>query len=132
MHSFKSDHNEVQWKLVVRADLAGWPSFERRFLSSFIRRNLTKSRTPPRNCNIKNSRSNPPPDEHRAATTVDQHSTRSRQRVFQPGEVLAGAFQIDAVEPEELTAIEVSVLWFTEGKGEEDLAVHYFERLEAD
>ncbi len=53
------------------------------------------------------------------------------QRMFQPGEVLAGAYQIDAVEPEELTAIEVSVLWFTEGKGEEDLAVHYFERLEA-
>ncbi len=31
MHSFKSDHNEVQWKLVVRAEMAGWPSFERSF-----------------------------------------------------------------------------------------------------
>ncbi|MCC7086579.1 MAG: DUF3592 domain-containing protein [Pirellulales bacterium] len=31
MHSFKSDHNEVQWKLVVRGDAAGWPDFERSF-----------------------------------------------------------------------------------------------------
>jgi hypothetical protein len=54
------------------------------------------------------------------------------QRSFQPGEVLAGIYQIDAVEPAELRAVEVSVLWFTEGKGEEDLAVHYFERLTAD
>jgi hypothetical protein len=52
-----------------------------------------------------------------------------RQQVFEPGDVLSGAFQIDAVEPAELRAVEVSVLWFTEGKGDEDLAVHYFERL---
>jgi hypothetical protein len=31
MHSFRSNHNEVQWKLVVRGDVAGWPSFERSF-----------------------------------------------------------------------------------------------------
>lgn len=54
------------------------------------------------------------------------------QRVFQPGEVLSGMYQIDSVEPAELQAVEVSVLWFTEGKGEEDLAVHYFERLTAE
>jgi hypothetical protein len=52
-----------------------------------------------------------------------------RQQQFQPGEVLAAAFQIDAVQPHELSAIEISVLWFTEGTGDEDLAVHYFERL---
>jgi hypothetical protein len=52
-----------------------------------------------------------------------------RQQQFQPGEVLAAAFQIDAVQPLELSAIEISVLWFTEGTGDEDLAVHYFERL---
>ncbi len=54
------------------------------------------------------------------------------QRVFQPGEVLSGMYQIDSVDPADLQAVEVSVLWFTEGKGEEDLAVHYFERLTAD
>lgn len=31
MHSFKADHNEVQWKLIVRGDIAGWPPFERAF-----------------------------------------------------------------------------------------------------
>lgn len=31
MHSFKSDHNEVQWKLVARGVVSGWPSFERSF-----------------------------------------------------------------------------------------------------
>src|SRR5262245_17238308 len=51
------------------------------------------------------------------------------QSFFQPGDVLSGAFQIDAVEEGALRALEVSVLWFTEGTGEEDLAVHYFERL---
>jgi hypothetical protein len=54
------------------------------------------------------------------------------QLVFQPGDVLSGAFQIDAVDAADLHAVEVSVLWFTEGTGDEDLAVHYFERLTAD
>src|SRR4051794_8036905 len=55
---------------------------------------------------------------------IDPH-----QYAFEPGDVLSGAFQIDAVEPAELKAVEISVLWFTEGKGDEDLEVHYFERL---
>jgi hypothetical protein len=54
-----------------------------------------------------------------------------RDEILHPGDVLSGAFQIDAVDPSELRAVEVSVLWFTEGKGDEDLAVHYFERLTA-
>ena len=52
----------------------------------------------------------------------------SRSRVFAGGATLAGEFQIDAVQPEEIQAVEVSVLWHTEGKGDEDLAVHYFQR----
>ncbi len=31
MHSFQSAHNEVQWEIVVRATVAGWPTRERRF-----------------------------------------------------------------------------------------------------
>ncbi len=31
MHSFKSDHNEVSWSLMVRGDVVGWPDYERRF-----------------------------------------------------------------------------------------------------
>lgn len=52
----------------------------------------------------------------------DQH------RPFQPGEVLRCEYQIDVVEPDDLHAVEASVLWHTEGKGEEDMAVHHFER----
>jgi hypothetical protein len=31
MHSFKADHNEVQWTLVVETIAAGWPNFQRVF-----------------------------------------------------------------------------------------------------
>jgi hypothetical protein len=62
---------------------------------------------------------------------LDGPSSTGRERRYMPGDVLAGAFQIDAVEAAEIKAVEISVLWFTEGKGDEDLAVHYFERLTA-
>jgi len=52
--------------------------------------------------------------------------------VYQPGDPLRGEYQIDAVDPADIRAVELSVLWFTEGKGDEDLSVHYFERLTAD
>jgi len=31
MHSFKSGHNDVNWKFVVRGGVAGWPDFQRAF-----------------------------------------------------------------------------------------------------
>ncbi len=31
MHSFKSDHNEVNWILLVEGDVASWPDYKRRF-----------------------------------------------------------------------------------------------------
>ncbi len=37
-------------------------------------------------------------------------------------------YQVDAVPPEEIVAVEASVLWYTEGKGGEDMGIHYFER----
>jgi hypothetical protein len=63
---------------------------------------------------------------------LDGPSSRGRERRYMPAEVLTGAYQIDAVEAGDIQAVEISVLWFTEGKGDEDLAVHYFERLTAD
>ncbi|MBN2473416.1 MAG: DUF3592 domain-containing protein [Pirellulales bacterium] len=32
MHSFKSDHNEINWKVVVEGEVAGWPDYKRSFL----------------------------------------------------------------------------------------------------
>jgi hypothetical protein len=47
---------------------------------------------------------------------------------YRPGDELRCDYQIDAVSQAELQAIEASVLWFTEGKGDEDMGVHFFER----
>jgi hypothetical protein len=49
-------------------------------------------------------------------------------RTFAAGDELVCEYQIDAVEPADIQAVEASVLWYTEGKGEEDLGVHFFER----
>lgn len=53
-------------------------------------------------------------------------------RIVEPGELLRGELQIDAVDPDELESLELSVLWYTEGKGDEDLGIHYFQRIAAD
>src|SRR5688572_26519656 len=47
---------------------------------------------------------------------------------FAAGDELVCEYQIDAVDPAEIQAVEASVLWYTEGKGEDDLGVHFFER----
>lgn len=48
------------------------------------------------------------------------------RRLFQPGETLAGHYSIVSVQAEDIKAVEASVLWHTEGKGDEDMAVHEF------
>ena len=50
-------------------------------------------------------------------------------RTYHSGENLAGEYRLNSIEPSEVKAIEVSVVWYTEGKGGEDLAVHDFRRL---
>jgi hypothetical protein len=51
-----------------------------------------------------------------------------RPRVYSPGDALSGEFTIESFQPDQIRAVEWSVLWFTEGKGDEDLGVHLFER----
>lgn len=53
-------------------------------------------------------------------------------RAYQPGETLSGEYRLDSVRREDVKAVEVSVLWHTDGKGDEDLAVHDFRRLSAE
>ena len=58
---------------------------------------------------------------------------RDQHHPFQPGDELHCEYQLDAVDAADVQALEASVLWHTEGKGDEDLGVHYFERwLSAD
>ena len=51
---------------------------------------------------------------------------------LRPGDILAGSFSLTGVTSDEIAAVELSVLWHTEGKGDEDLAVHLFQRFSAD
>ena len=37
-------------------------------------------------------------------------------------------YQVDAVGVDELASVEASIVWVTEGKGNEDMGVHFFER----
>jgi hypothetical protein len=50
---------------------------------------------------------------------------------FNPGDLLTAAYCIDG-EPEDLHSQEVSVLWHTEGKGDEDLGVIHFTEWSSD
>lgn len=54
------------------------------------------------------------------------------RKSYQAGETLSGEYRVASCDLGDLRAIEISVLWYTEGKGDEDLAVHYFERLSLD
>jgi hypothetical protein len=55
-----------------------------------------------------------------------------RRHGYRPGEKLSGEYRVDTANPDAIKAIELSVLWHTEGKGDEDLGVHFFERVSAE
>ena len=48
---------------------------------------------------------------------------------YLPGERLTGRYMLDGTQPWAVRAAELSVLWYTAGQGDEDMAVHHFERL---
>jgi hypothetical protein len=50
-------------------------------------------------------------------------------RYYKPGEKLSGEYSLESISGVQIKALEISVLWFTEGKGDEDMAVHAFWRL---
>jgi hypothetical protein len=41
---------------------------------------------------------------------------------------LSGDYSVEGVSRDDLKAIELSVMWHSTGKGDEDFAVHYFDR----
>ncbi len=47
---------------------------------------------------------------------------------YQPGDRLSGRFLVEGTQMRTIRSAELSVLWYTAGKGEEDFAVHHFER----
>lgn len=51
------------------------------------------------------------------------------QFALEPGEQLEFEYAINRVEPELVDKLEVSVMWYTEGKGSEDIGVHLFQQV---
>jgi hypothetical protein len=52
-----------------------------------------------------------------------------QRRQYEPGDTLAVRYVVEGCEGETIRAVEHSVVWYTEGKGEEDLAAHFFARV---
>lgn len=53
-------------------------------------------------------------------------------RIYAPGEAFTGTYEIREMLPSEIKAVELSILWYTVGKGDEDMAVHEFQRRAID
>ena len=51
------------------------------------------------------------------------------QPTYMPQDVLEFEYRIANIQQNTISAVEVSVVWLTEGKGTEDLGVHFFQRL---
>jgi hypothetical protein len=52
-------------------------------------------------------------------------------RFHRPGDTLSGEYWCESLGAGQVKAVEVSVLWRTEGKGDEDMAVHGFWRRDS-
>ncbi|MGL4941964.1 MAG: hypothetical protein ACRC46_02095 [Thermoguttaceae bacterium] len=50
------------------------------------------------------------------------------RRLYFPRETLSGEYRLGHVGGNEIHAVELSVLWQTEGKGNDDMGVHMFTR----
>ena len=57
-------------------------------------------------------------------------SLHGDRRWYRPGDVLSGEYRLVAAGGDDFKAVEVSVLWHTEGQGDEDMAVHFFQRFD--
>lgn len=47
---------------------------------------------------------------------------------YSPGDIIECEYRIAPEGQKRIQAIETSVLWYTQGKGDEDLGVHFFKR----
>ena len=51
-----------------------------------------------------------------------------RRLVFCPDDRMICEYEICTSQRDDVQAVEASVLWYTEGKGDEDMVVHFFQR----
>ena len=52
---------------------------------------------------------------------------QSLQAALEPGETLEFEYCIQRISAQLIDRLELSVIWYTEGKGSEDIGVHFFE-----
>ncbi|MGI9457101.1 MAG: hypothetical protein ACR2NU_11115 [Aeoliella sp.] len=67
-----------------------------------------------------------------SASTYADVRVAASDTPFKPGDLLRGSFAVDESSANDVRSAELSVVWYTAGKGEEDFAVHYFERFPAE
>jgi hypothetical protein len=77
--------------------------------------------------NAEDNGTRPIADGTRASPVVEVQFDRPDRR-YAPGDEIALRYAITAHEAS-IRAVEHSIAWYTEGKGEEDLGVHFFERI---
>ena len=70
-----------------------------------------------------------PAAEGRAVAPIVSVQFDRADRRYQPGDPLTVRYRVDGLGDERIRAVEHSILWYTEGKGEEDLGVHFFQRI---
>ena len=68
------------------------------------------------------------PDPARQQPAVLAWFARADRR-YEPLGELDVRYTVSGIEGLSIRAIERSVLWYTEGKGEEDIGVHFFDRV---
>lgn len=68
------------------------------------------------------------PDAIRQPPSVTVHFC-SPDRRYEPLQSIDVRYSVDLPPGHVARAVERSIVWYTEGKGEEDLAIHYFERV---
>jgi hypothetical protein len=119
MHSFEAANNKVRWLVRLEGRAAG--PLGVKFKHDF-----------PLAVHPSSLEGEPPPlGEEVGPVREDEVSVRFDRdgAAYQPGEELSGRFLWRGDDGSEAEAAELSVLWYTEGKGDEDLGVHHFLRL---
>lgn len=51
------------------------------------------------------------------------------QAALEPAELLEFEYRLQRVSSELIDNLEVSVMWMTEGKGSEDIGIHFFQKI---
>jgi len=69
------------------------------------------------------------PEGRPIAPVVTVQFDRADRR-YEPGTECRVRYRIEGLGDEKIRAVEHSLLWYTEGKGEEDLGVHFFQRID--